>query len=145
MQATLHTLQTLDGGDLAAFDPGGEAFFLTVRALIGPAGQAGQETFDFDVCSIAWIRREFRDSEAVCGRYRLIMEDFSLPVIERHVRHRVAQASGADWSEVAGKLAGWFRWESDGYRASPQGRGPHPAPVATSVSSRLPHSAHEPS
>jgi hypothetical protein len=51
--------------------------------------------------------------------FRLIMEEFSVPSIERHVRDRIAQASGADWSEVAGKLAGWFRWEFDGYRASP--------------------------
>ena len=119
MQATLHALQTLDGEDLAAFAPGGEAFFLTVRALIGPAGQAGQETFDFDVCSTAWLHRELQDDAAVCGRYRLIMDDFSAVAIERHVRHRIAQASGADWSEVAGRLAGWFRWEFDGYRASP--------------------------
>ena len=119
MQTTLHALHGLDGEALAAFDPGGEAFFLTVRAVIGPAGQAGQETFDFDVCSIGWLQRELQNSEAVCGRFRLILEDFSAPVIERHVRHRIAQASGADWNEVAGKLAGWFRWEFDGYRASP--------------------------
>ncbi len=119
MQATLHALHGIDGEDLAAFAPGEEAFFLTVRALIGPAGQAGQETFDFDVCSTAWLHREVQDGEAVCGRHRLIMDDFSAPAIERHVRHCITQASGADWSEVACKLAGWFRWEFDGYRASP--------------------------
>ncbi len=119
MPATLHALHSLDGDDLSAVSFGKEAFFLTVRALIGPAGEAGQETFDFDVCSVTWLQRELQNSDAVCGRFRLILEEFSVPAIERYVCDRVAQASGADWSEVAGKLAGWFRWEFDGYRTSP--------------------------
>jgi hypothetical protein len=68
MQATLHALHSLYGDDLAAIAPGAEAFFLTVRASIGPTGEPGQETFDFDVCSIAWLQRELQDSGAVCGR-----------------------------------------------------------------------------
>jgi len=122
VQPILRALYSLEVDDLAAYRPDDEAFFLTVRVDIGPADGPGAETFDFDVCSIAWLRRELQDDEAVSGRFRLIMEEFSLPVVEQFVRDRVAQASGADWSEVAGKLAGWFRWEFEGCEAQPSRR-----------------------
>ncbi len=125
MQPTLRALYSLEVDNLAAHRPDDEAFFLTVRVDIGPADGPGAETFDFDVCSIAWLRRELQDDEAVSGRFRLIMTEFSLSVVEQFVRDRVAQASGADWTEVAGKLGGWFRWEFDGYAARPSRRQPN--------------------
>lgn len=83
--------------------------------MIGPAGAEGEESFDFDVCSPAWLETELKSHPVVSGRFFLIIEAFDLDVIESYVRKRVAQATGADWPTIAGKLARWSRWEFEDY------------------------------
>ena len=58
----------------------------------------------------------------VSGRFRLVMARFDYDAVERYVAKRIAQATGADWDEVATKLARWSRWEFEDYSASPPER-----------------------
>jgi len=51
----------------------------------------------------------------VSGRFRLFMARFDYDAVERYVAKRIAQATGADWAEVATKLARWSRWEFEDY------------------------------
>jgi hypothetical protein len=45
----------------------------------------------------------------------LIVEAFNVDLVESYLRKRVAQATGADWPAIAGKLARWSRWEFEDY------------------------------
>jgi Immunity protein 8 len=115
MQAELNGLYTITHDDLREVRPENAAFCIDVRALVGAVGTGGEESFDFEVCSPAWLEQELENDHVVSGRYRLVMKDFNYPLLERYVRNRIAQASGKDWDEVAAKLAGWSKWEFADY------------------------------
>lgn len=115
MRAELRQLLTIDHEDPKAVHPDDEAFCISLRALIGPAQEGGEESFDFDVCSPAWLSVELERHPVLSGRYLLVVETFDAEKVEAYVRKRVAQATGPDWPTVAGKLARWSRWEFEDY------------------------------
>ena len=121
VEAELRTLFSTDVDDLASYTPGA-VFCLSLRALIGPKGWPGEESFDFDVCSPAWLAAEVERNELVSGRFRLFMATFDHGAIERYVSKQVAQATGNDWTEVATKLARWSSWEFEDYVEKPSAR-----------------------
>lgn len=83
---------------------------------MGPAGAPGEESFDFDVCSPAWLECELDSNAIVGGRFLLITRRFDPQRIENYVRKRIAQASGDDWLTIGGKIARWAKWEFEDYR-----------------------------
>ena len=116
MKAELRSLVTVDHEPVSTAQPEGVAFRVSLRALVGPSGLPGEESFDFDVCSPAWLLEELGSPSIVEGRFLLIARDFDPQCIEDYVRQRLQEASGKDWPEVAGKIARWARWEFEDYR-----------------------------
>lgn len=86
-----------------------------MRALIGPKGEEGEESFDVFVCSPEWLTDELKREPIVSGRSRLIMSAFDCDVVEAYVRKQIAFAAGKTWSEVAAKLSRWSSWEFEDY------------------------------
>jgi hypothetical protein len=115
MQAKLRSLSSPDVDDLRNYAPGEEAFRVMIRALIGPANGREDESFDFEVCSPEWLLQKLEHEQVISGRFRLFMTAFSYEVIEQFVLKQIAQATGANWSEVANKLARWSQWEFEDY------------------------------
>ncbi len=120
MQAELRSLYSTDVDDLRSYAPGDD-FCVTLRALIGPRGLPGEESFDIDVCSPAWLAAKVERDVVVSGRFRLFLARFDYEVVEGYVAKRIAQTTGADWAEIATKLAQWSQWEFEDYIASPAG------------------------
>nr|WP_082049244.1 Imm8 family immunity protein [Sphingomonas melonis] len=116
MIAELRALLTLEHEPLESIRPRGDAFCVSIRALVGPAGAPGEESFDFNVCSPAWLDQELNSHAIVEGRLLLIARSFDPQRIEDYVRKRIAQASGDDWLTIAGKIARWAHWEFEDYR-----------------------------
>jgi len=116
MQAELRRLLTVDHDALDTVQPTTDSFCVSLRALIGPAGSEGEESFDFDVCSPQWLDTELERRSVVSGRVLLIARRFDAQQIEEEVRKRIAQASGHDWPSIASKLARWSQWEFEDYR-----------------------------
>jgi hypothetical protein len=116
MNAELRALLTVEHEPLSTAQPEGEAFCICLRALVGPAGTQGEESFDFDVCSPAWLTTELGRQAIIGGRFLLIARDFDPQRIEDHVRRKIQQVSGKDWREVASKVARWAHWEFEDYR-----------------------------
>lgn len=114
MQAELRSLSSTDVDDLMSHAPG-EAFCVSLRALIGPQGLPGEESFDFEVCSPAWLAAKVERDVLVSGRFYLLMARFDYEAVEGYVAKRIAQATGSDWPEIATKLARWSRWEFEDY------------------------------
>lgn len=54
-----------------------------LRALIGPSGLPGEESFDFDICSSLWLAAEIERDVVVSGRFRLFMARFDYEAVER--------------------------------------------------------------
>jgi hypothetical protein len=116
MKAELRSLVTVEHEPVSTVQPEGAAFRVSLRALVGPSGLPGEESFDFDVCSPAWLMAELHSLTIVEGRFLLIARDFDPQRIEDYVRQRIEEASGNDWPEVAGKIARWAHWEFEDYR-----------------------------
>lgn len=115
MRAELRQLLTIDHDDPNGVHPTDDAFCISLRAIIGAADEVGEESFGFDVCSPAWLLAELERYPVISGRFLLIADHYDPTKVEEYVRKRVAQASGADWPTVAGKLARWSRWEFEDY------------------------------
>ena len=115
MRAELRKLMTIEHGDLNAVRPADDAFCVSLRALIGPVDAEGEESFDFDVCSPAWLEAELERHSILSGRFLLVARHFDAKQIETYVRKRIAQATGPDWPTVANKLARWSKWEFEDY------------------------------
>jgi hypothetical protein len=116
MNAELRALVTVEHEPIDTAQPEGDAFCISLRALVGPLGLPGEESFDFDVCSPAWLEAELESRTTIGGRFLLIARNFDPRSIEDYVRKTIAQASGKDWSEVAAKIARWSHWEFEDYR-----------------------------
>jgi hypothetical protein len=116
MKAELRQLLTVEGDFLEELQQRDEVFCHWLRALVGPSGSPGEESFDFAVCSPAWLKNELQRNPKVDGRCMLIFDTFDPKEIEAQVRGRIAQTSGDSWPAVAAKIAEWSHWEFDGYR-----------------------------
>jgi len=116
MNAELKALLTVEHEPIDGVRPESDAFCVSLRALVGSAGSPDQESFDFDVCSPAWLEAELNNRAIIGGRFLLIIRDFDARRIEDYVSQRIAQTSGDDWSTVAGKIARWTQWEFEDYR-----------------------------
>lgn len=116
MQAELRQLTTIEGDFLENLKQRDRSFCHWLRALVGPSGSAGEESFDFAVCSPAWLKDELKRNPTVDRRCMLVVDTFDPNEIEAQVRERIAQASGDNWPAVAAKIAQWSHWEFDGYR-----------------------------
>jgi hypothetical protein len=117
VKAELRSLLTVDHEPISTAQPEGAAFRVSLRALVGPLGLPGEESFDFDVCSPAWLMAEADSGSIIEGRFLLIARDFDAQRIEKYVRQRIEEALGKDWPEVAGKIARWAHWEFEEYRS----------------------------
>lgn len=116
MRAELRSLVTVEHEPVSTVQPRDEAFRVSLRALVGPLGLPGEESFDFDVCSPAWLCAKLDSASMMQGRFLLIAHHFDPQRIEDYVRQRIGEASGEDWPEVAGKIARWAHWEFEDYR-----------------------------
>ena len=116
MIAELRALLTLEHEPIDSVRAESDAFRISLRALVGSAGSEGEDSFDFDVCSPAWLDAQLDGDAVVSGRFLLIMRVFDARRIENYVRTRIAQASGDDWPSVAAKIARWSHWEFEDYR-----------------------------
>jgi Immunity protein 8 len=116
IRAQLKGLYTLEMAKLDGFKPSDpECFQLYIRAMIGPEGQDGEESFDIKVCSPKWLEQECARSGYVFGRHHLVLNSFDPNQIEAAVRKFVSTTCGNTWADVGAKLARMGHWEFEDY------------------------------
>lgn len=118
MKAVLRDLLTIEHDEIDAIQPSSPDFCIWLRALVGPQDLAGEESFDFAVCSPAWLDAQVANGQIVDGRFLLIAQTFDPSQIRNFVHTRLAAAVGDDWSAVATKIARWSYWEFEDYKVS---------------------------
>jgi hypothetical protein len=119
MRAELRSLHSADSkdGSLASFHPDDAGHFvLRVTALVGPAGQEGEEGFDFTVCSPAWLAQDELPKGFAFQRHTLLVARWDAGLVERAISDLCLRTEGEDWTEVAQKLSRFGRWEFEDYR-----------------------------
>jgi hypothetical protein len=118
-RAHLHYLHSPDAVDLGAFAPEDPTTVgILVQAMIGPAGKAGSESFDFLVCTPNWLQAQLRDHGAMMGRHHLIVDEYDFGKVEASIRALCDGAIGPDWNSVASYLGRYGKWEFEDYDAN---------------------------
>jgi hypothetical protein len=118
MRAELRYLHSPDAPDLSAYQPETpDHFHILIQAMIGPEGEPGEESFDFVVCTPAWLAGQIAADGPRFGRYHLLMREFDLSLLERTIQHLCSRTTGPDWNSVAEILARWGKWEFEDYAA----------------------------
>lgn len=120
MRAELRSLHSpdVDGGSLRSFQPANsEHFALNVTALVGPAGEKGEESFEFRVCSPSWLAQEELPKGFAFLRHTLLVVRWDVGLVERAISDLCMRTEGETWGEVAQKLSRFGGWEFEDYRA----------------------------
>jgi hypothetical protein len=113
VKAVLRNLHTTEL-DLKEFRPNGP-FGISVRAIVGPIGERGEESFDFVVCSPDWFALNM-PAEFVLGRHYLFAQRFDYAALEEFVRTYCESCAGESWRDVAEKVGRLGMWEFEDYR-----------------------------
>ena len=122
MIATVRRLHSPDINNLATWsppDPSGFGFLLQI--MVGPVGQEGEESFDVQVCTPAWLEQRYGLDSIVVGRHHLIVFKYEYKAIEAFIKEYVARCSGNTWHDVAMKVGRLGRWEFEDYNEQPSG------------------------
>jgi hypothetical protein len=118
VRAELRSLTTSDGESLATFVPErADNFAIAVRAMIGPAGAPGEESFDFTVCTAAWLVANPPQKSFAFLHGHLLVTQWDSGLVKRAVSDLCLRTDGGDWNEIATSLSRLGYWEFDNYRA----------------------------
>jgi Immunity protein 8 len=117
INAELKGLFTSDMDILEVYNPrDGSLFEFTARAMIGPKGDLGEESFDFQVCTPGWLAQECERSGFVFGRRMLIVSEYDPAHIKSILTSLVQRVTGESWQVVAQKLSRFAHWEFEDYK-----------------------------
>ena len=117
IRPVLRQLHSPDVPDLAALRPRDpQSFSILIQAMFGPSDGAGQESFDFILCTPAWLATEAQRVGVVDGRHHLIVETYDLARLRDFLERYADRCSGDTWQECAGKLSRLGRWEFEDYK-----------------------------
>lgn len=87
-----------------------------IRVMAGPAGEAGEESFDLLVCTPAWLAREVAKNGPQVGRHYLIVESWDAARVRSIVTHLFERETAENWPRLGEKLARLGHWEFEDYR-----------------------------
>ena len=117
MRAELKRLHCPDINDLSGYAPQeADNFGFLLQAMIGPAGQEGEEAFDILVWTPAWLQRKYTATEIILGRHYLIVFRYDYQDLTSYIATFAEQCTGESWRDVAQQLSRLGKWEFEDYR-----------------------------
>jgi hypothetical protein len=117
MQAVLKGLYSSDIADIEKYQPEEEDNFgFVLRALVGPIGQPGEESFDITVCTPKWLVKRYGTSDTILGLHKLIVFRYDYSKLRRFIERYLTGCSGDTWIEIAQRVALLGQWEFENYR-----------------------------
>ena len=115
MRAEIRSIFSSDVENLDDFRPPGGVFSVPIRLQIGPAGGAGEESFDLTICSVVWLDQQVKQVPVFDARHHLIVRDFHWASVRRYIEGRVSRCVGETWGDVAQQLSRFAYWEFEDY------------------------------
>jgi hypothetical protein len=116
MRAKLKRLHSPDAPDLKRYRPEDPVRFgLLVQAMIGPEAGEREESFDFVVCTPAWLEDRLRSERFRFGRHHVLVAEHDYRLIESAIRDLCDRTTGSDWLAIANVLGRYGHWEFEDY------------------------------
>jgi len=117
MRAEVKRFWSLDLPDAKSIPPDPENCRVLMQADVGPVGEEGADTFNFEVCTPSGLANRFdSDGRPYWGTGTLIVRRFDWGAVEAALMQYVRSLSGADWEELATKLNRFMYWEFEDYQ-----------------------------
>jgi len=116
----LHSPEIFDLSSHSPAEPDNFGFLL--QAMIRPANDRGEESFDLVVCTPDWLKQKCANN-IVSGYHYLIVSRYNHAALQKYIEDFVSRCSGTSWREVARKLARLGRWEFEDYYESSEYEG----------------------
>ena len=110
MKAELRRIHSPDVQDLRDWTPKSNDSIL-LQLMVGPEGEAGEDSFDLELCTVESLADRVREFGVLDGRHHLVFERYDFAEIERYLKRRVAECVGDSWEQVASRVAQIGRWE----------------------------------
>jgi hypothetical protein len=121
MRANLKGLHSPDAQDLKTYQPADERDFgILVQMMAGPYDGAGLESFDFVLCTPAWLQRKLESQKLIVGHHYIIVNRYDYQELWTFLEKQCLISEGRTWAEVARKLSVVGRWEFDNYSEPPR-------------------------
>jgi hypothetical protein len=115
--AEVKGLYSLEVNNLEQYMPDPpDVFLLHLRAIVGPKGAPGEESFDIKVCTPGWLASRCENEDFVVGRHYLIVARYDFSALKRIIVKLIEGCSGNSWQEVAQKVARIGYWEFEDYQ-----------------------------
>lgn len=120
ISAQVKAISTWEGDHLELHVPQDpQKFCVLVRAMVGPRGGEGEESFDINVCTAEWLKDQVGREGFVLGLHRLFVNTYDPAQIKKLLTTFIERYSGDSWREVAEKISRVARWEFEDYKAAP--------------------------
>ncbi len=117
IRAKVKSVLTSNMNQLERYVPPDPDFFsISVRAMVGPEGSDGEESFDVQVCTLRWLEDRLERELFVLGTHRLFVKTYDQPEIRKFITRTIERFSGSTWQEVAEKIGRQAHWEFEDYK-----------------------------
>jgi hypothetical protein len=117
MEAFLKGLYSSDIADVESYQPEKEDNFgFVLRAVVGPMGEPGEESFDITICTPKWLAERYGTAQIVLGLHKVIVFRYAYSGLRRFIEKYLTRCSGDTWAEIAQKVSLLGQWEFENYR-----------------------------
>ena len=117
VRAEVKRLFSYDLPDAKSLPEDPEDCCVGMQTDIGPVGEKGADTFEFEVCTPRGLARRFdAEGRPFWSRGTLLVPSFSWEAVEAAVDQRVRAVEAQDWRELAEKLNRFMIWEFEDYQ-----------------------------
>jgi len=89
---------------------------LWVRAMVGPRGGPGEESFDIGVCTPKWLADRCQQEGFVVGRHYLVVSRYDAVYVQKLITKLIEKCAGDSWTEVGQKVGRIGHWEFEDYK-----------------------------
>lgn len=117
MRAQLKSLMTSDIDPDSYWPDEEDNFGFYIQAIIGPEDEEGGDIFGFQVCSPKWLQNKHSVTDIVFIRHVILMFEYDYQAVERRIADLCNKTIGADWGEIASKIARFGSWEFEDYQS----------------------------
>lgn len=115
MRAELKRIHSPDVDCLESYTPEDPVSFgVLVQAMVGPEGEDAEESFDFMLCTPAWLQAHM-PTELVPGRHHLFVRRYRYEELVEFLKSYCSSCEGGSWRDLALKVGRLGKWEFEDY------------------------------